>query len=439
VNICAAARDSPDGAEREKKTKGERMGKPDPQDDSYAFLTETVRHSTGKRMLTVSAVLLVLAGFLFGLAVSRVFENTAGGPGGGNSGNLCVRNGGSALCAGCASGTESDGTTAENCLGSSVLPSVRTERLTKAAEKAQRSVVRVTALKTAEDWFSVNHETDRNTSGLIVAQTDDAVRILTDRDIVKGMHTVYVTFRDGRMAKAGRIRSCGPTDLAVIEVKKKDLKAATRRNLVTAELSVSDALASGDSIVAIGSPLGYSDSVAFGELTSVTADAQAVDGEYRLYVTSIIGSGDSSGVLADRDGQIVGCISRKYTAEGVQVVTAVRMADLIDTIRKLTDNEPVGYTGITGESVTRDVSETVGVPEGVFVRSVESDSPALEAGIAKGDVITAFDGADVRSMAQIRDSILRHSAGDAVKARVLRRGVDGYVPFTFTIKIGENH
>ena len=228
-------------------------------------------------MLTVSAVLLVLAGFLFGLAVSRVFENTAGGPGGGNSGNLCVRNGGSALCAGCASGTESDGTTAENCLGSSVLPSVRTERLTKAAEKAQRSVVRVTALKTAEDWFSVNHETDRNTSGLIVAQTDDAVRILTDRDIVKGMHTVYVTFRDGRMAKAGRIRSCGPTDLAVIEVKKKDLKAATRRNLVTAELSVSDALASGDSIVAIGSPLGYSDSVAFGELTSVTADAQAVE------------------------------------------------------------------------------------------------------------------------------------------------------------------
>ena len=123
----------------------------------------------------------------------------------------------------------------------------------------------------------------------------------------------------------------------------------------------------------------------------------------------------------------------------MQVVTAVRMADLIDTIRKLTDNEPVGYTGITGESVTRDVSETVGVPEGVFVRSVESDSPALEAGIAKGDVITAFDGADVRSMAQIRDSILRHSAGDAVKARVLRRGVDGYVPFTFTIKIGENH
>ena len=137
------------------------------------------------------------------------------------------------------------------------------------------------------------------------------------------------------------------------------------------------------------------------------------------------------------DGQVVGFVMQKYAASGTSTVTGVAISYLKSLIETLSNNEAISYMGIRGQDVSASLSGSTGVPEGVYVNSVDAGSPALAAGLAAGDVITDMDGTDITTMRALHNRLVNLKPGDEVTVTVRRKGTDGYKKFEFTITLGE--
>lgn len=273
-------------------------------------------------------------------------------------------------------------------------------------------------------------------TGLIVADTGERVMILTGNESIDGVQQIAVEFPDGSIATADFIKKDPITNLAVISVSSDDLSAASKNSYKTADLG-NFYSRSGETVIAIGSPLGYSDSVIYGEVTSTDNTVSVTDGEYDLITTNIQGSSSGNGFLINTDGQVIGMIAQKYATQNSSVITGVPVSLLRHLIEILCNNEEISYIGIHGQTVSETVSKSSGIPSGVYVTQVDANSPALEAGLAAGDIITEMDGRDIVTMKYIHNKIASLNPGDTIPITVQRMGADGYVKFKFELKVGE--
>lgn len=92
--------------------------------------------------------------------------------------------------------------------------------------------------------------------------------------------------------------------------------------------------------------------------------------------------------------------------------------------------------GVTGETITPQISEKKGIPKGVFVESVEVDSPAMQAGIQNADVITEVNGEKIESMKEYQQQLKACNSGDTIKVKAMRQATEGYVEVTFDVTLG---
>lgn len=103
--------------------------------------------------------------------------------------------------------------------------------------------------------------------------------------------------------------------------------------------------------------------------------------EYHLLTTDIMGNSEGSGVLVNLDGKIVGVIAQSFSGEAdTGVVTALSISDLRKLIEQLSNNEDLIYLGVRGQDISSSLAQKTGIPTGIYVNSVEEDSPAMNAG-----------------------------------------------------------
>ena len=154
-----------------------------------------------------------------------------------------------------------------------------------------------------------------------------------------------------------------------------------------------------------------------------------------IQTDAAINPGNSGGALLNVRGEVVGINSNKIggsTIEGMGYAIPISNArpiieelmnretkDKVDAARK-------GYLGISGLNVTTDVSTMYGMPEGVYVAQVYKGG-AYEAGILKGDIITAFDGSSVRTMEDLQGYLEYYEAGESVMVTIQRPNAGEYV------------
>lgn len=310
-------------------------------------------------------------------------------------------------------------------------------KMKEIGDASGKSVVHVMGIHSTEDWL---HNTDTSTvtkSGLIVADTGDRLMILTDHDGLDGAQQIAVEMPDDTIVQASLVKKDPVTNLAVIAVSEGDLDTQTRSSFAAANLGNSYGVKTGDSVIAIGSPLGYSGSVVYGEVTSVENTVSVTDGEYNLITTNIQGSSSGNGFLINTDGEIIGMIFQKYATQNSSVVTAVPVSLLKQLTEVLCNGGALSYAGIHGRTVSEEVSESSGIPKGVYVTQVDADSPALAAGLAAGDVITEMNGQRTGNMRVVHNQIAALNPGDAIPVTVQRLGAEGYVKFEFELTIGE--
>ncbi|SFR55047.1 S1C family serine protease [Anaeromicropila populeti] len=312
-----------------------------------------------------------------------------------------------------------------------VLETVSTENtVADVVKEAMPSIVSITSTIEQEyNYFgqSYSEEAEGSGSGIIVKETDKELYILTNYHVIEGAKTIMVTFCDENMVEATVKGYDSTADLAVIIINKSDLKEETLSAISVAKLGDSDAIPVGDQVVAIGNALGYGQSVTVGYVSAKDREIDVEGTTMTLIQTdAAINPGNSGGALINMDGEVIGINSLKLSVTEVEgMCYAIPISSAIPIMNELITKEQVdegeeGYLGITGEDVTEEQNASYGVPMGALVVSVAEGGAASKAGILSGDIITAVNGIEVKSMAALKEKTTSYKAGSTITFTVMR-------------------
>lgn len=323
--------------------------------------------------------------------------------------------------------------------------------VTDIAENGLPSVVSITN-KSVQEIMSMwgmgiqQYESTSAGSGIIIGENDDELLIVSNNHVVDSADTLSVGFDDDEVYSA-YVKGTDPEqDLAVIAVKLSDIKESTKKDIKIAVIGDSDSLKVGEQVVAIGNALGYGQSVTTGIVSALNRDVTKDNVDNPLIQTdAAINPGNSGGALFNMKGELIGINSAKLAAtqvEGIGYAIPLKSAQpIIEQLmnrehRDQVDEEEAGYLGISGVSVDTKTSRTYGIPEGVYIQTVEEDSPAQQAGLVKSDVIKKFDGITVSSISDIRKQLDYYKAGETVDLLIYRLEDAEYVEETVSITLG---
>lgn len=252
-------------------------------------------------------------------------------------------------------------------------------------------------------------------SGVIIS--DDGY-ILTNNHVVEGAQEVTVTLADQRDFKAEVVGRDPKTDLAI-------LKISAGKNLPAAKMGDSNQLRVGDWVIAIGNPFGLSHTVTSGIVSAKGRIIGAGPYDDFIQTDASINPGNSGGPLFDMNGQVVG-INTAIVPNGQGIGFAIPVNTAKPLIPQLVKNGKVtrGYIGVNIQSISPDIAKAMklGNDKGALVADVISGGPADEAGIARGDVIVAFNGKTVKDSHDLPTMVAATPIGDKATVTVLRDG-----------------
>lgn len=273
------------------------------------------------------------------------------------------------------------------------------DKLYDTAKEASKSVVTVTGVTSEVDWFNATFESQGSSAGVIIADNGREYFIVTDSSRIESVESISVTFADGTHAAAELRKTDSISGLAVITVAGNQLPKETKENIAVAVLGNSNAATLlGSPVIALGSPLGTSNSVLYGTVTSIGNPLNLVDSSYKLLTTDMYASKNAGGVLVTLSGRVVGIINMNYNSEDMEhLLSAIGISELKRTVEMLSNAQDKAYLGIYGTDVTWDAYNNLNVPLGAYVTSIEMDSPAMQVGIQSGDVIVRIDETEIAS------------------------------------------
>lgn len=255
-------------------------------------------------------------------------------------------------------------------------------------------------------------------SGVIV----DAERgyVLTANHVVAQISSAQVTTRDGRKFAAKLVGRDPATDIAVLQLQ------GTRPDLKAIALGDSDRIEIGDFVIAIGNPFGLGQTVTSGIVSALGRTGLGKQGyEDFIQTDASINPGNSGGALINLKGELVGIntaiISPGGGNVGIGFAVPINMARRV--MEQLVQNGEVrrGRIGISVRDLGAEVAAREGY-QGAVIAEIANGSPAEKAGLLKGDIVKAVDGAPIRSAAQLRNLIGLAPLGSRVALRFERSG-----------------
>lgn len=321
-----------------------------------------------------------------------------------------------------------------NIPGASVTKSDGTELTNQQiAATVSPSIVGISNMSYSQNSY-LNINTVQSTGSGIIISTDGY--IVTNNHVISNANKLKVTLASGDELDATLIGTDATTDIAVIKVD------PSGHSLTAATLGYSSSLQVGDSVLAIGNPLGLklAGSVTHG-IVSALNRSLTVDGTtYNLIQTdAAINSGNSGGALVNTKGEVIGINSVKISSDGVEGLGfAIPIDDVKDVIEDIIKD---GYVhgrpsiGVNIVEITNQLAYYYNLPTnyGLFVNSVVEGGSAEEAGIEVGDIIIAFNGEKVTSSSEFIAMRNEFKAGDTVKLTVNREGKE----ITVNVKLQE--
>lgn len=284
------------------------------------------------------------------------------------------------------------------------------QQLMQIGSQVEKSLVNVSAVIVDTDWFDETYTSRSSVSGMLVGDNGVELLILTSYENVEECESLLVTFYDHTTASAVLKKYDKNTGLAILSVNLSEISESTREVIVYADIGSSRTLRSGEPVIAVGSPGGNYGSVLYGNLTSVSQMASLYDGSYNVLTTDMAKARSGSGVLVTWSGKIIGLIQNRCEVTGQNnTIQAYGISDIMDVIEHLSNNQDIVYMGIVGADVTTAVSEAEEIPIGVYVSEVELDSPAIQAGIQPGDIITSMSGQPVTNLKDVMAILMKCS------------------------------
>lgn len=308
--------------------------------------------------------------------------------------------------------------------------------LRQVSAEAEKSMVQVIRIHDMNNWAEENPDED-SAAGVIVADNGSELLILVNTSVLQDAKAMKVRFADGMQYDAVVKKKDGNINMAILSVSKRSIRDATWSKIKVAQLGNSNVLTKGETLIALGEPFSYADGLGIGVASSVDHNVILADGSYNVIVTDMAGTLRSSGALFDVDGNVVGIISPDFfKGEDNGVMTAFGISSVKTEIELLSNAKAVPYLGIKGVMVTDELSKANHIPKGLYVIEVEADSPALNAGIQSGDIITHVGQMKIESDAAYHNNLLKQVSGSGLTLKGERHGAEDYVEISFDAIVG---
>lgn len=253
-------------------------------------------------------------------------------------------------------------------------------------------------------------------SGVIV---DQSGYILTANHVIQGADEIKVTLSDKREFKGKIIGTDVMTDIGIIKIDAGELP--------TIKWGDSDRLRVGETVLAIGSPYGLSQTVTMGIVSAVgRANVGIADYEDFIQTDAAINPGNSGGALVNVRGELVGINTAIFSTsggyQGIGFAIPTNMAKSV--MNSLINKGKVirGWLGVTIQNLTPELAKQFDLKDekGVLVGDVIEGSPAEKAGLQRGDIITEFGGRKIDEPNQLRNMVANTEPGQSVEMKIIR-------------------
>lgn len=302
-------------------------------------------------------------------------------------------------------------------------------------QKADKGIVTVRSVQQETDWFDNPVETSGLYAGAVIAETPQELLILTPEAAALQADAIKVTFNDGRNADAQVKQKDHITGMAVISVAQSGIEDITKNNIAVLPLGNSYVMREGDLVAAVGSPAGMVHSMDYGHISYVLKNALMEDQAARIFYTDIDADIEKGTFLINTSGELIGwAIQSQTDSQDCDMNQILGVSGYKGVLEKLTNGQAAPYFGIIGQTVT----EAMGVEDltaGVYVMNSVTDSPAYNAGIQNGDIITEVQGKEVLSMRDFQLLVEGLNCGEIVSVTVKRNGRDAYTELKFAVTI----
>jgi serine protease Do len=243
--------------------------------------------------------------------------------------------------------------------------------------------------------------------------------IVTNNHVIEGADEIEIEFYSGNRLPAEVVGTDPNTDVALLKVKSDDA-------IPFVNFGDSDDARVGDWVLALGNPLGQGFSASSGIVSARNRELSGTYDDY-LQTDAAINRGNSGGPLFNLKGEVVGVNTAILSPNGGSIGIGFSMASnvvskVVDQLREYGETRR-GWLGVKIQDVTPDMAEALGLAteHGAMVTDVP-DGPAKDAGMKSGDVITSFDGKEVKDTRELVRNVAEAPAGEAVDVIVMRGG-----------------
>ena len=319
------------------------------------------------------------------------------------------------------------------------------ENIVKACMPSIVAITNVGVTEVKTFWGTYQQDSKSAGSGVIIAQTDEELLIITNYHVVSGSKELTVVFSydensEEPKAVTANVKGTAPDlDLAVIAIQISDLDDEILNSISIAVIGSSDELELGEQVVAIGNALGYGQSVTTGIVSALHRQVtlEGSDGgtisNYYIQTDAAINPGNSGGAMLNMNGELVGINSAKVNSSLVEGMGyAIPITDVYDEIEQMMNEETKiklteeqqGYLGIGGETLDSGVAERYHVSQGVYLTNVYEDYAAAKAGLEKGDIITHINGTKVDSLDEMKTELAKYAGGEKITISYIRYDED---------------
>lgn len=303
------------------------------------------------------------------------------------------------------------------------------------AQECNRWLVQVTGVTSETSWLASTSIKSDVLSGAIIADNGTELLILVEQQKLPQADSILVTFADNTTVPASIKGRDIHAELMIVAVAKADIPETTMEEILIAELGSSNNKSLvGNVILAVGSPNGVVGSVNYGYITATGVEVSSWDSNYRLVMTDIYGCNTPNGFLVNMSGQILGVLRNSHNSSDIKnLICAVGISELKRNIENISNQEQIPYLGIKGTDVTLQAHERNGIPYGAYVTGVKLDSPAMQAGIQAGDIITRINEKDISSMYALTYNLYQMKPGETVSLVIMRQSQGEYKESTLKI------
>ncbi|MFP5521494.1 S1C family serine protease [Peptococcus simiae] len=371
--------------------------------------TEKPKKNTGMTRFIATVLIALIAGGVGGWAGNALFNHQA-------------QTGGTILAGPKATATKT-------------VSSTGTFSVADIAEKVVPAVVGVNNFGKQTTIFGQTGEMNQASGSGVIIREDGTM--VTNYHVISGSTRLTVTLADGSTKNAKVIGYDQESDLAVLDIE--------GSGYPTVDIGDSDALRVGQLAVAVGNPLGqtFSQTVTDGIISGINREIQMGNQTYNLLQTNCaINQGNSGGALVDGQGKLIGINSVKVQAEGVEglgfAIPVNNVMRIVDKIEKGESPSAQPFVGISGYSLTAEMAAQLNIDQesGLLVVQTVEGSPADQAGILPGDIITGVDGKTLKGYEDLQAILKNHKAGDTLTLDVMRRNKEGQAKITLGEQTG---